>query len=483
MELPAAYSYSLTLGQMLNVIENLPDEMMRSRARDLRDIQRRVVEKLTGQEENPLANLEQECIIVAHDLAPSDTALLKRNLVLAIVTEVGSKSSHTTILAQALNIPAVVGTTDITQSLQDGDTLLVDGYEGVLVLNPHPVAEEAMQRSWAHARAKEQAQLEAVELPAETLDGFLSTVSVNIEFPEELEQMKKYGGRGIGLYRTEFLYMNQKELPGEEKQFNIYAEIAEGVLPWSAIIRTVDLGGDKFASDLDIPTEVNPYLGLRGIRLSLARQDIFRTQLRAILRASVHGNLRIMFPMISDVGEVIAARKILDEEKAKLVAEGTPVDPNLQVGVMIEVPSAALTVKLMAPHVDFFSIGTNDLIQYSLAVERGNQRIAYLYQPFHPCILNLIREVIETAHRNYLWVGLCGEMAGFPLAVPILIGLGLDEFSVPPRAVPRVKDIIRSLRYEDMRKLAYQLCRLGSEEEILDAVRHSLPRNLMEGIG
>jgi phosphoenolpyruvate-protein phosphotransferase (PTS system enzyme I) len=480
---PAAYSYSLTLGQMLNVIENLPDEMMRSRARDLRDIQRRVVEKLTGQQENPLANLDQECIIVAHDLAPSDTALLKRDLVLAIVTEVGSKSSHTTILAQALGIPAVVGTTDITQSLQDGDTLLVDGYEGVLVFQPHPVAEEAMKRSWARAQAKEQSQLAAVELPAETLDGFLATVSVNIEFPEEIEQMKKYGSRGIGLYRTEFLYMNQKELPGEEKQYKIYAEIAQGTLPWSAIIRTVDLGGDKFASDLDIPTEVNPYLGLRGIRLSLARQDIFRTQLRAILRASVHGNLRIMFPMISDVGEVIAARKILDEEKEKLIAEGTPVDPNLQVGVMIEVPSAALTVKLLAPHVDFFSIGTNDLIQYAMAVERGNQRIAYLYQPFHPCILNLIREVIETAHRNYLWVGLCGEMAGFPLAVPILIGLGLDEFSVPPRAVPRVKDIIRSLRYEDMRKLAYRLCRLGSEEEILDAVRHSLPRNLIEGIG
>lgn len=476
---PAAYAYSLALGQMQTVIENLPDELLRSRARDLQDIKKRVVEKLTGQQENPLTLIDHECIIVAHDLAPSDTVLLKREMVKGIITEVGSKTSHTAILAQALNIPAVVGTTNIMEFLREGDNVLIDGYDGAVILHPHQIALEAMERAWGRALAREQSQLESVNLPAVTLDGFHTEVTVNIEFTDEVEQMKKYGGEGVGLFRTEFLFMNQQILPTEEQQFQIYSDLAKETLPYAAIIRTVDLGGDKFASELDIPTEVNPFLGWRGIRLSLARQDMFRAQLRAILRASVHGKLRVMFPMISDVSEVITARAIMDEERQKLIADGIPSDPTLEVGVMIEVPSAALSVRLLAPHVDFFSIGTNDLIQYTLAVERGNERIAYLYEPFHPSVLRLLREVIETAHRNYLWVGLCGEMAGMPLAIPLLLGMGLDEFSVPPRSVPLVKFMVRSLNYADMRKLVAKVAQLATADEIRDAIRGQMQNSTL----
>jgi phosphotransferase system enzyme I (PtsI) len=400
-----------------------------------------------------LGSLDSEHVLVAHNLTPSDTAQLNRSLVLGFATDIGSKVSHTAIMARSLNIPAVVGLHDVSEQLSRGDQVLLDGYNGVVIVNPSD------QTLWEYGqleikKTEVEEQLNKLrETQSTTVDGRHVILSANIELPEDIEQVQLSGAEGVGLYRTEFFYLNRTELPSEEDQFQAYHKVAQAVRPHSVIIRTLDLGGDKFMSALNLPEELNPFLGWRAIRFCLERVDIFKTQLRAILRASVLGNVRMMYPMISGVDEVRRANRILEECREELRREGVAFDPDMEVGAMVEIPSAAVSADLLAREVDFFSIGTNDLIQYAIAVDRLNERISHLYEATHPAIIRLIRMVVEAGHANNLWVGVCGEMAGDVVLAPLLLGLGVDELSTGAALVPRVKRAVQALDLAACRQL------------------------------
>jgi len=447
-------------------LSEIDDPYLRERALDINDVARRVLHNLLGKMNRSLASMDAAHILVAHNLTPSDTAQLNRTLVLGFATDVGSRTSHTAIMARSMSIPAVVGLHNVSTELATGDQVLLDGYNGLLIVNPND------QTLWEYGELeiKKEAVEETLEQLRETMsttrDGRHVILSANIELPEEMDNVRTSGAEGVGLYRTEFFYINKPSLPGEEEQYESYRRVAESALPYNVIIRTLDLGGDKFMSALELPEEMNPFLGWRAIRFCLENVSIFKTQLRAILRASAVGNLKMMYPMISGIGELRRANSLLEECKQELRNEGKPFDENMEVGAMIEVPSAAVTADLLAREVAFFSIGTNDLIQYSIAVDRVNERIAHLYEPTHPAIMRLIKMVVDAAHAHNRWVGVCGEMASEVLFTPLLLGLGVDELSTGPALVPRVKRAVQSLDIGECLQLWEEVRHLETSEEV-----------------
>ena len=427
---------------------------MQERAADIRDVSKRILAHLLGVKIPSPATIKDEVIIVAADLTPSDTAQLNRQYVKAFVTDIGGRTSHSAIMARSLEIPAIVGTKEVTSIAKDGDIIIVDGLSGDVFLNP---SEEviAEYRAKAEAFAAQQAEWEKLkDSKTYTKDGHQVELAANIGTPKDLEGVVNNGAEGVGLYRTEFLYMDSHEMPTEEDQFEAYKAVLEGMNGKPIVVRTMDIGGDKELPYLPLPHEMNPFLGYRAIRISLNEPEMFRTQLRALLRASVYGKLRIMFPMIATLNDFRGAKALLEEEKAKLIAEGVAVSDDIQVGIMIEIPAAAVLAHQFAKEVDFFSIGTNDLIQYTMAADRMNERVSYLYQPYNPSILTLIKHVIDSAHKEGKWAGMCGEMAGDQTAVPLLVGLGLDEFSMSASSVLKTRSLIAKLTLSDMQALA-----------------------------
>ena len=427
---------------------------MQERAADIRDVSKRILANLLGVKIPSPATIKDEVVVVAGDLTPSDTAQLNRQYVKAFVTDIGGRTSHSAIMARSLEIPAIVGTKEITSLAKDGDLIIIDGLSGDVFLNPSEdvVAE---YRAKAEAFAAQQAEWEKLkDADTFTKDGHQVELAANIGTPKDLEGVINNGAEGVGLYRTEFLYMDSHDMPTEEDQFEAYKAVLEGMNGKPVVVRTMDIGGDKELPYLPLPHEMNPFLGYRAIRISLNEPEMFRTQLRALLRASVYGKLRIMFPMIATLNDFRGAKALLLEEKAKLVAEGVAVSDDIQVGIMIEIPAAAVLAHQFAKEVDFFSIGTNDLIQYTMAADRMNERVSYLYQPYNPSILTLIKHVIDSAHKEGKWAGMCGEMAGDQTAVPLLVGLGLDEFSMSASSVLKTRSLISKLTVEDMKALA-----------------------------
>ncbi|MBI4553110.1 MAG: phosphoenolpyruvate--protein phosphotransferase [Candidatus Latescibacteria bacterium] len=444
------------------------DPYLRERTADFEDIRHRVLAHLRGEQRLPLADLTSPVIVVAHHLSPSDTAEMHRDSVLGFVTDGGGRTAHAAIVARGLAIPAVVGVDVATREIEHGSLIIVDGNDGAIYLNP----DEDTLRRFEEARTKQSAVERGLtrlkDLPAVTPDGHAVDVSANIELPSEIDGVLSSGAVGVGLYRTEFLYILRPTLPTEEEQYASYWDIAQRLAPKPVIIRTLDLGTDKVLHQLDLPHEANPALGYRGIRICLERPDLFKAQLRAILRASTMGNLRIMFPMISGLAVLRHSKQILDEARAELDGAGIPYDRSIPVGMMIEVPSAALIARDLAREVDFFSIGTNDLIQYTLAVDRSNAKIAAYYDPFNPAILRLIASVVEAGHHEGLWVGVCGEMAGDPITAFLLLGLGVDELSMSTIDIPEIKKIIRSVTFSKAQAIAQYAVTLSTSKDIQD---------------
>ncbi len=459
------FAYEQVVRSFTRKMRELDDDYFRERAADFLDVSRRVLRNLQGKVEQELRSLDAPSIVLAHDLAPSDTAGFDRKMVLGIATEAGSRTSHSAIMARSLNLPAVVGLKDVIAKFEPGIEVLIDGYEGLLIVAPTEQTKfEYGQRERAHHDVDVKLDALRETLPI-TSDQHRVIVSANVEILDDLPLIKEHGAEGIGLLRTEYLFLAQDSSPTEDEQVNMYVQMAQASKPHHLIIRTLDVGGDKKRPHLGIEQEVNPFLGYRGIRYSLGRPDIFRTQLRAICRAGAEGNVRVMFPMVCDLSELKAARKILDEVREELRQQNIPQGEKLEVGVMIEVPSAAMTADILARHVDFFSIGSNDLIQYTLAIDRGNESVAAMYQPAHPAVLRLMQSVVEAAHRNHIWVGVCGEVASDVVLMPALIGLEVDELSASAASIPRIKRAIQALNYEQSRLLVQRCMQNETGEE------------------
>ena len=467
-------------GRYIEMLSKVEDDYLRERASDVRDVTRRIIKNLTGDVVDRMDQIERPCIVVANDLSPSDTAGIDPGKVHAFVTDQGTTTSHTAIMARALEVPAVVGLHDITSRLKTGETVLVDGTKGRVIIRP------TSERLLIYARKAEEqktilCELDTLkELPSETRDGWPVPIAANIELPSETDHVRKYGAKGVGLFRTEFLFLDGDHLPDEEEQTRVYAEVADQCAPDPVVIRTLDLGGDKLAAGIRTAPELNPFLGWRAIRYCLAHPDFFKMQLRAILRAGAGRNVSMMYPMISCLSEVLQANAMLEECRNELREEGIAYAEKLSVGVMIEIPSAALIADLIAPHVDFFSIGTNDLIQYTLAVDRGNENVAHLYQPTHAAVLKLIHQVVRAGHAQHIPVAVCGEMAASPELVPLLIGLGVDELSITPPSVPMIKDVIRNLRHSECKALGKEALRTGTADSILEQCRALLAKRSPE---
>jgi len=459
-------------------------DLIRERFRDIEDIGGRILHNLLKKPPLTLSHLNEEIIVIAYDLAPSDTASMQKDKILGFATDIGGRTSHTAIMARSLEIPAVVGLGNITRKVEPGSPVILDGNEGKVIINPTREEIEKYQRLQEEFINYKKGLKVLKSLPPQTLDGREVGLAANIAGPQEVGLALRYGAEGIGLYRTEYLYMNRQTLPSEEEQLEAYKIVAQKAVPHSAIIRTLDLGGDKFLSHFPVPHEINPFMGWRAIRLCLEEVDIFKTQLRAILRAAYFGKVKIMYPMISGVEEVKRANEILSEVKEELEKEGLPFDRNIEVGAMIEVPSAAVIADLLAKEMDFFSLGTNDLIQYSLAVDRVNEKVAYLYQPLHPTILRLIDNIIKCAHRENIWVGACGEMASDPLFALILLGLEVDEFSVAPTSLLEIKKLIRGIKWEETQEVASELLKLSTSSEAKEFAQRKLGEkieNILKG--
>jgi len=467
----AEFALKETADMFVSMFESMDNEYMKERASDIRDVTKRVLSHLLGvQIANP-SMVTEEVIVIAEDLTPSDTAQLNREFVKGFTTDIGGRTSHSAIMARSMEIPAVVGTKSITSSVENGDMIIVDGLNGQVHINPTPEVIEEYKKE--HARYEEQKAewAKLVNEPTVSKDGEHVELAANIGTPKDLEGVKNHGGEGIGLYRTEFLYMGRDELPSEDEQYEAYKAVLEGMEGKPVVVRTLDIGGDKELPYLNLPKEMNPFLGYRAIRLCLDEQDIFRTQLRALLKASPFGNLKIMFPMISNLQEFREAKAILEEEKEALLKNGTNVADHIEVGIMVEIPSTAVMADVFAKEVDFFSIGTNDLIQYTMAADRMNERVSYLYQPYNPAILRLVKMVIDAAHKEGKWAGMCGEMAGDEIAVPILLGLGLDEFSMSATSILRARSQIRHLNRAEMKELAEQALQLDTNDAVISAVK------------
>lgn len=447
----------------------IDDAYLRERVSDMRDISSRVLDNLLGRKGGELLDaINEPCIVVCHEMPPSMTVALDEKEVLGIATDIGGKTSHMAIMARSMGIPAVSGLGDISQQIHSGDFALLDGYNGVVAVDP---SQQTQFEYGLLIRRKQDLAEQLRELrdkPAKTLDGTRITLSANIEHPSDVEMVREYGAEGVGLFRTEYLFIHRDTLPTEEEQYEAYAAVARGLTPNPVLIRTLDLGGDKFLTQLKVPEEMNPFLGWRAIRFCLEEKEIFSAQLRAILRASAHGDIRMMYPMISGVGEMDEANALVEECKAQLTEEGVEFNPDMEIGAMIEIPSAVMVADDLAKRAKFFSIGTNDLIQYSLAVDRMNERIAHLYQPTHPAILNLIHLTVEAAERNGIWAGVCGEMAHDPALVPLLLGLGIKELSAATPSIPNIKYLIRNLDLNEAKELAAEALKLESSAEILE---------------
>lgn len=471
-----AHVFGRRMEEIISHFQNLDDEHFRGRVADIRDVGARVMAHLLGTERDVLAKLKEEVIVVAHDLSPSDTAQMRKERVIGFVTDLGGRTSHTAIMARSLEIPAVVGTGRLSEGVEPGDTLIVDGQKGIVILSPSKATLKEYEGIRARLIHLEETLAGLRELPAVTPDGRRVELSANIEAAEETEEIARKGGFGVGLFRTEYLFMRET-LPTEDEQFGVYSQVVRSCGECLVIIRTVDLGGDKFVSRFRLPQEVNPFLGWRGIRLCLHNRKFFKVQLRAILRASAYGKVGIMFPMVSDVEEIREAKKVVEEAKEELRNQGIEFDEKVQIGMMVEVPSAAILADLMAQEVDFFSIGTNDLTQYCLAVDRVNPNVSYLYEPLHPAVLKLIKRTVEAGHRRGIWVGLCGEVGADPAAVIALLGLGLDELSVSPVAIPRVKLVIRGTAYSLAQKVAKEALEIPTPQGVREYLNSLLKNN------
>jgi phosphoenolpyruvate-protein phosphotransferase (PTS system enzyme I) len=460
-----------TADLFITMFEQMDNEYMKERAADIRDVTKRVLSHLLNvQLVNP-SMIAEEVIIVAEDLTPSDTAQLNRDFVKGFTTDIGGRTSHSAIMARSMEIPAVVGTKNATKTIQNGDLIIVDGLKGEIHINPTTEVVEAYKQVKANYQKQKDEWAKLVNEKTVTKDGHQIELAANIGTPKDLKGVIENGGEAIGLYRTEFLYMGRDQLPTEEEQFQAYKAVLEGMEGKPVVVRTLDIGGDKELPYLELPKELNPFLGFRAIRLCLEEQDIFRTQLRALLRASVYGNLKIMFPMIATLDEFRQGKSILEEEKQNLKNQGVKVSEKIELGIMVEIPSTAVIADQFAKEVDFFSIGTNDLIQYTMAADRMNERVSYLYQPYNPSILRLIKMVIDAAHKEGKWAGMCGEMAGDETAIPILIGLGLDEFSMSATSILKARAQIRNLSKPDLEKLATKALQFSTTDEVIAAVK------------
>lgn len=451
----------------VSIFESMDNEYMRERAADIKDVTNRVLRHILGIKVVDLSALSEEVILIAHDLTPSDTATMNKKMVLGFLTNIGGRTSHTAIMARTLEIAAVVGLSDVTENVKDGDFIVFNGETGQVIVNP----DEKVINEYRDLKAKFDEEKEALKQligkTSITLDGRHVELAGNIGSPNDLEGLIKNDAEGVGLYRTEFLYMDKEDdFPSEEEQYEAYKAVLEGMNGKPIVIRTLDIGGDKELKYFKMDEEMNPFLGYRAIRLCLDRTDIFKTQLRALYRASVHGKLRIMFPMISSLEELLKSKEIIKEVLSEMDAEGIEYAKDVEVGMMIEIPSAAVISDILAKHVDFFSIGTNDLIQYTCAVDRMNQKISYLYNQFNPAVLRLIKMVIDNAHKEGKWVGMCGEAAGDQRMIPILLGMGLDEFSMSPISILPARKFITSVNYEDMKKFANEVLTMGTAEDI-----------------
>ncbi|MDJ1621521.1 phosphoenolpyruvate--protein phosphotransferase [Listeria monocytogenes] len=459
-----------TTDMFIGMFESMDNEYMRERAADIKDVRKRVLSHLLGVTIPNPALIDEEVVVVAADLTPSDTAQLNRNFVKGFVTDIGGRTSHSAIMARSLEIPAVVGTKEVTASVAKNDIVIIDGLEGNVII--HPKEEQiAHYEKIKSDFALQQAEWDKLKNEKTvSKDGVHVELAANIGTPNDLEGVISNGGEAVGLYRTEFLYMGRDNFPTEEEQFEAYKAVVSGMDGKSVVVRTLDIGGDKTLPYLELPEEMNPFLGFRAIRLCFANEELFRTQLRALLRASVYGNLKIMFPMIATVNEFRQARDILLDEKAKLKAAGTEVSDSIELGIMIEIPAAAVLADQFAKEVDFFSIGTNDLIQYTMAADRMNERVSYLYQPYNPSILRLVKMVIDASHKEGKWTGMCGEMAGDQTAVPLLLGLGLDEFSMSASSILKSRSLIKRLDQSEMVKLAEEALNKSTAEEVVELV-------------
>jgi phosphoenolpyruvate-protein phosphotransferase (PTS system enzyme I) len=476
----ADFAFHSVSERYVAAMSEVQDEYLRERAADLRDLAGRVLDNLLEVKDAfDLRHLSEPCILVSHDLSPSTTAQLDRKFVIGFATDIGGKTSHTAIMARSLDIPAVVGLQNASEELQSGDYALLDGYNGTVIVNPtDQTLFEYGQLAKIKASLGEKLR-EIQRQPAVTLDGKTIHLSANIEDQNDIESVITHGAEGVGLFRTEFLFINRDSLPSEEDQYKVYREVAAALKPQSVIIRTLDLGGDKFASHLQLAQEVNPFLGWRAIRFCLAQPELFCAQLRAILRASAEGNVKMMYPMISGLEELKQANALVEKCKTGLRAENIPFDENLEIGAMIEIPSAALVADALAKRVKFFSIGSNDLIQYTLAADRTNEKVSHLYEPTHPAILRLIKATVDAAHANGIWAGVCGEIAGDPVLAPLLIGLGVDELSAAPPVIDEVKYIIRRIKLSEAQALAEFALQCESPTSIfarcLDLARSAAP--------
>src|SRR5688572_19800156 len=465
----AEYAFQQVAEKYAKTLSAIDDEYLRERATDMRDVASRMLDNLVGQSTNfDLGKLKEPCIVLSYDLTPSQTAQIDRKMVLGFATDIGGRTSHTAIMARALRIPAVVGLQSGTQEVASGSYALLDGFNGQVVINPTDQTLFEYGQLIRKRVTLEEKLRDTLDKPAVTLDGTHVVLSANVEQPSDTEAVIASGAEGVGPFRTEYLFINRETLPTEEEQYDAYRSVAAALQPHPVIIRTLDLGGDKFLSHLGLPHEMNPFLGWRAIRFCLQEKEIFRAQLRAILRASAEGNIKIMYPMISCLDELIQANALLDECREQLRKEGVPFDQKLEVGAMIEIPSAALTADALAKRVQFFSIGTNDLIQYTLAVDRLNEKIAHLYEPTNPSILRLIKMTADAAHAAGIWVGVCGEMAGDPLMIPLLLGLGVDELSVAPQSVPQIKYLIRRIKMSEAKEIAAAALDSEVSTDILD---------------
>lgn len=478
----AEWALDLTLEKLDTAFKAIEDEYLRERRSDLHYVSGRIFRNLLGKKHDDISKIKGKVIVVAHDLSPADTLQMNLKNVAGFITDIGGRVSHTAILSRSLGIPAVVGLEVATSLINGGDLLIIDGDTGEVVINPTEKVSQSFLDRKRRIKSIEREVLKYASLPAETRDGVRVRLHANIEMVEEIPAAKTHGAEGIGLYRTEILYLNRKDLPTEEEHYQTYRRLAENVSPATATIRTLDIGGDKFLSNYSAENEMNPAMGLRAIRFSMKEVDIFKIQLRGILRASAHGKLRILFPMISGIGEIRQAKAVLEEVKRSLRKEKIPFDQEIKIGAMIEIPSASVTADILAREVDFFSIGTNDLIQYALAVDRINEHVSYLYEPLHPAILRIIRGVVQSAHQVGIPVAICGEMAAEPAYSLILLGLGLDEFSMNPVAIPKVKKVLRIAKFEETQTLVEQIFQLSTASEIECHVRNWMAERFPEDL-
>lgn len=455
----------------INMFKGMDNEYMRERAADIQDVTKRVMAHLLNVSFPDPALIDEEVVIIAEDLTPSDTAQLNKQFVKGFTTNIGGRTSHSAIMARSLEIPAVVGTKTVTTDINVGDLVIVDGINGEVVVNPSEEEVANYEQKQADFAKQKEVWAQLKDEPTVSSDDQHVELVANIGTPEDVEGVINNGGEGVGLYRTEFLYMGKSDFPTEDEQFEAYKSVLEQMGNKPVVVRTLDIGGDKELSYLDLPEEMNPFLGFRAVRLCLERDDIFRTQLRALLRASTYGNLKIMFPMIATLNEFREAKALLLEEKENLKNEGVNVSDDIEIGIMVEIPSTAVIARQFAKEVDFFSIGTNDLIQYTMAADRMNERVSYLYQPYHPAILNLVNNVIEAAHAEGKWAGMCGEMAGDSIAIPILLGLGLDEFSMSATSILPARTQIKDLSKEEMASYKDELLSMSTADEVEAFIR------------